>query len=191
MVEQRKVRRVKKKPDEEPRSKRGDQGTYLERWGGVVRGIVELDVDEVHSRLEASLREESKTGTSLMKSLDRVAYDYAEACKLRERARYEYELFKLDYEEWLEAKRTASRRGLQELKKEKKLTGTITEKAVSENVIATWPDEYRRRTGELKRFEAAVETLRKLPDAFQVRARALQEQKDLLMKLGTGVSGGG
>lgn len=161
----------------------GDARGYLERWGGVIRGIVEMDIGPAHAELERSLRSPSQTGSALLAALGRVGSDYAEACKLRERARLDYETYKVDHAEWLEAKRAASRQALEELKKEGRLSKPPTEAQVKDNVIATWPDEYRRRMRDLQAFEAAVETLRKLPDAFQVRARALANQKDLLLKL--------
>lgn len=176
-------RRKRKTRSTQPRNGGSDGRSYLEKWGGVIRGIVDMDIGPAHAELERALRAPTQTGSALIAAFDRVGADYAEACKLRERARLDYETYKIDFDEWMEAKKAASRMALEELKKEKKLSKAPTEAQVKDNVIATWPDEYRRRVRDLKAFEAAVETLRKMPDAFQVRARALAGQKDLLLKL--------
>lgn len=182
----RKVRRTKKpEGSAAPSNGRG----YLDRWDGVIEGIVELEPTIMNQRLRDSLNSSVKHGASIMDALDRVAGEYAEACKLKDRARLEYELYKENFEEFLEPKRTAALMALEEMKKEGKLKKTISEQMVMDYVRASWPTEYNDRFRKLKQFQAAVHSLEELPRAFQMRARALTDQKDLLLKLGAGVAG--
>ena len=58
---------------------------------------------------------------------------------------------------------------------------------ILDQVRVTWEAEYSKRFRRLKEFQAAVHELESLPDALNMRARALKEQKDIL--LATGPSG--
>ena len=162
---------------------------YLENWSGVISGIVNLDAQAIHSKLQLSLRKPTKTGTSLMAALDRIAGEYQDACQLKDRARMEYDLYKEDYETFLEPKRTVGLAALEEAKKKGELKKTISDAMVMDYVRAAWPAEYNARQKKLASFRAAVHTIEELPRAFQMRARALSDQKEMLMKLGAGVAG--
>ncbi len=182
--QERRVRRVKNSQSET----NGSAG-YLEKWGGIVSGIVEMDVGAVHARLRAELTRSVKIGSALMDAFDRVATCYADACELKDRARYEYELYKEDFETWQEPKRTVALQEMEKAKKAGELKKTISDSMVMDWIRAAWPDEYRVRREKVLQFQAAVHTIEKLPDAFRMRAKALTDQKDMLLKLGAGVAG--
>lgn len=154
-------------------------------WGGVINGIINIDIQAVHDRLELEVRAstETITGSELMRRLDRCAENCALAHKLKHKARAQYELYKEAHDEWMEPKKTASLEALEKEKKEKDLKKQITEGMIEDRVRATWSNEYRERIQRLKNFQAAVHELEDLHQTWIARGRHLESLKDLFKAL--------
>ena len=181
--------RAVRKPKEEParRAVRPDEvETYVDRWGKVIHGVLEIDIETAHELLEKDLvlPPGAVTGTKLLAALDAVQDRLKLADKLAAKARRDYELYKEAHQSWLEVKKAAARIALEEEKKASKLAKQITLDMITDQVRATWPDEYIDRMAKLKGFQAAVHTLEKLADAWKARPRTLSDMKDIVLKLG-------
>lgn len=180
--------RAVRKPKDEPsrRAVRPDEvDTYVDRWGKVIYGILEIDIEEAHKVLEEGLAfRGAVTGSKLLQALDVVQDRVKLANKLAAKARRDYELFKESHQSWLEVKKAAARIALEEEKKAGKLTKQITLDMIVDQVRATWPDEYVDAVAKLKGFQAAVHTLERLAEAWRARPRALSDMKDIVLKLG-------
>lgn len=186
MSEEKPTRRTRKTTTKE-KPKRETADGYLEQWGKVVRGVVDLKVDQTHQEILDVLKRSAKTGSELLDMLDIIAARYVDAKRLAAKARIQYEEYKEDWAVWLEAKKTSARMALEEEKKEKDWKKQITQDMIMDQVRVTWETEYTKRFRRLKEFQAAVHELEALPEALNMRARALKEQKDIL--LATGPSG--
>lgn len=116
-----------------------------------------------------------------MLAIDRVQEDLVQAHRLANKARREYELYKLAHESWLEEKKAAVLIQLEAAKAEKKLTKQITEGMILDAVGVTWPDEFADRVTKLKSFQAAVHQIESLSTAYTGRARSLSDLKDLVL----------
>lgn len=163
--------------------------SYLDGWGHVVTGIVQMDTEAVHEEIMDELRKgrfrKLPTGSEIIQSLDRVSDLYVQAVRLSAKARAEYEVFKEDHAKWLEPLKTAARLSLEEMKKEKEHKKQISEAMVLDQVRGTWSEQYEKRVEDLKNYQAAVHSLEALPDALKMRARALSDMKDVLLATGT------
>lgn len=185
------VRPVKTDNEERRPAMPEEIDSYPRTWNRVINGILEMDVEKIHARLEDEIAERVPlTGSAILQALDRVQENFLLAAKLKNRSRREYELFKVEHEQWLEVKKTAARRALEDDKAEKKLTKQITQDMVIDAVRATWPDEYRLRETKVRDFQAAVHTLEDLAEAWKARARALGEMSSIVLSLGPTTVGG-
>lgn len=180
--------RAVRKPKEEParRVVRPDEvETYVDRWGKVIHGVLEVDVEEAHDLLEKDLAfRGAVTGSKLLAALDTVQDRLKLADKLAAKARRDYELYKESYQSWFEVKKAAARIALEEEKKAGKFSKQITQDMIVDQVRATWPDEYIDQAARLKDFQAAVHTLEHLAAAWKARPRTLSDMKDIVLKLG-------
>lgn len=130
------------------------------------------------------------TGSQIHSEIGRNPWLHGQAVRLGAKARADYELYKEEHAVWLEAKKTAARIALEEEKAAGQLKKQISEAMIMDQVRASWPDEFMAKVKELKGFQAAVHALEKLPESFQMRSRALVAQKDMILALGAGVTGG-
>jgi len=179
-MNQRPVRRSKRKETELQ-----DAESFVDNWASVIDGIVELDPNEVHSRLERELKIKGlMSGSHLLSALASVNSNYVEACRLKNRARREYELYKVEWDTWLEEKKTAARQALEEEKAQKKFKKQIDIAMVNDQVRVTWPQDYRSRYSRCKDFQAAVHTLEDLAEAWKSQSRTLAAMKDLVLGMG-------
>lgn len=159
---------------------------FYKNYEKVVGSIVDSDIDGTFEELERRLRIGSGAGKQisggeLMEAIDRVQSDYVQASRLANKARREYELYKVAHESWLEEKKAAALVGLEDLKAQKKLTKQITESMLNEAVMSTWPDDYAGRLDKLKSFQAAVHQIEALSTAYGARARSLSDLKELVL----------
>jgi hypothetical protein len=182
MVE-RKARRVRKakqtESEPEKRSPSSDRS-----WSRVIEGVIELDVEATHTKLEAELRTGPVTVSSLQAAIDEAAANFVLAAKLEAKARRDYEIHKEAHAEWLESKKHDARRELEEAKKAQKLTKQITNDMVLDRIRST-VSEYRDQIERVRSFQAAVHTLERLTEAWKIRAsRSLPDQRELLKMVG-------
>lgn len=159
---------------------------FYSNYQNVVGTIVDSVIDETFESLERRLRIGSAPGKQitameLMHAIDRVQEDQIQAARLANKARREYELYKLAHDSWLEEKKAAALQALEQAKAEKKLTKQITEGMILEAVIGTWPDDYTSRFDRLKSFQAAVHQIEALSSAYVGRARSLSDLKELVI----------
>ena len=104
--------------------------------------------------------------------------------KVAVKARRDYDLFKEEFEIWLESKRTSAREALEIEKAEKGWKKQITDGMVMDQVRATWPDEYSTRANQLKSFQATAHFFEARPDVVKQRARALDGQREIMLAKG-------
>ena len=155
----------------------------------MVGGVVEIDVEAIHTELEEALsRGGQLTGSRLMQELDEVQSRYMDASKLRRKARLDYEVYKEVHAKWLEEKKAAALIALEEAKREKGLKKQITNDMILDQVRSTWSEEYREKTKKLRQFQAAVHVLEDLQDAWKSRSRTLSDLASLVLQLGPGAT---
>jgi hypothetical protein len=151
----------------------------------VIDGVIEINVETAHAELEEDLgSNDPVTGSHLMHALERCQSRVLLASKLKNKARRDYELFKVDHEQWLEVKKTSAMIALEEEKKEKELKKQITVDMIIDRVRATWPDEYRKRETKLRDFQSAVHTLEDLAEAWKQRSRDLGNLTSIIVSMG-------
>jgi hypothetical protein len=180
----RKVRRVKRESVSVD-----DMNDALREWGAVIRVVVDMDPREIHSELEAELGRPANTGMVLIGLLDEAPTRYYEACRLANRARRDYELFKVRHAEWMDKKKNAARLALEEEKKAGKLSKQITKDMIEDAVRQTWPGEYREHQEDYRGFQAAVHQMESLAEAWKRRITTLSHQKDLVLAYGASAKG--
>lgn len=181
---------LSKDPPPEPsrpkRAKPWAGESYYQTYEPLAESISSVDVDATFESLKERLRVGSGAGSQisgaeLMTAIDRVQEDLVQAHRLANKARREYELYKLAHESWLEEKKAAALLALEQSKAEKKLTKQITDGMIVDAVMVTWPDEYTDRIQRLKGFQAAVHQIEALSTAYAGRARSLGDLKDLVI----------
>lgn len=179
----RKVRRTRAtKQTETPRSSRTDGPRT---WRKVIEGVVEINVEEAHAKLEKDLRLRGPvTLSALQVAIEEAVENFLLAAKVEARARADYESYKEHHAEWLEDKKRAARKELEEAKKAQKLTKQITNDMIEDRVRSSVP-EYMDRKKEYLEFQAAVHVLSDLKEAWRIRAnRSLSDQKELIKLVG-------
>jgi hypothetical protein len=162
-------------------------------WGAVIEGIVDLDVRATHDRLTRAIsspRSGNLTGSSVAEAICNVQDNLTLASRLKNKARREYELYKLSFEEWLEPHRTACTAALEEentakiAADPKAKVKQITERMVDDRVRAVLGDELRIKKQKVLDFQAAAHTLEETVEAWRQRARSLESLALLVRSMG-------
>lgn len=185
MAEERPIRTTRTERAPAKRELTGDEIDRLdEGWSSVINSVITVDVEGAHSDLERRLAlGNPQSGTELVDAINTVERSAFLASKLKNRARREYEMYKVAHEAWLEPKKAVALEQLEQEKKEKELKKQITEGMVLDKVRGSWPAEVRDRERRLRDFQAAVHTLEDLAEIWKRRSYSLANLKELVLTI--------